>query len=119
MRAFKGFKGAVSRMAKAAVIIAAAEVMIIGLSVGPALAQRAENGGGGDAPFAPGVNIGLNWIQFIGAAIAVVAFIGGCIALFNRQVMIAGAAFLFVLVGAGLIARSGEIITRLSGLTFV
>ena len=114
MRAFKGFKGAVSRMAKAAVIIAAAEVMIIGLSVGPA-----ENGGGGDAPFAPGVNIGLNWIQFIGAAIAVVAFIGGCIALFNRQVMIAGAAFLFVLVGAGLIARSGEIITRLSGLTFV
>ncbi len=115
---FQTVKHGVTRATKAAATIAATEAVIFGLTVVPALAQRAENGGGGDAPFAPGVSIGLNWIQFLGAAIAVFAFIAGCIALFMRQVMVAGGAFLFVLIGAALIARSGEIITKLTTLGF-
>jgi hypothetical protein len=115
---FKAMKNSAIRTARAAVVIGATEAVIFGLTVAPALAQRADNGGGGDAPFAAGVGIGLNWVQFLGAAIAVFAFIGGCIALFMRQVMVAGGAFLFVLIGAALIARSGEIITRLTSLGF-
>ena len=114
----KGMKNSAIRTARAAVVIGATEAVIFGLTVAPALAQRATNGGGGDAPFAPGVGIGLNWVQFLGAAIAVVAFISGCIALFMRQVMVAGGAFLFVIVGAALIARSAEIITKLTTLGF-
>lgn len=91
-----------------------AEVVI----VGSALAQQVQNGGGGDAPFAQGVGVGLNWVFFLGAAIAVFAFLAGCFLLYLRQVMAAGGAFLFVLVGAALMANSNAIITRLTGLTF-
>lgn len=115
---FSNIKVGAARVARAAAVIGTTEAAILALSAGPALAQRADNGGGSDAPFAPGIAIGLNWVMFLGAAIAVFAFIVACIALFMRQVMVAGGAFLFVLIGAALIARSNEIITKLTTLSF-
>lgn len=101
-------------IAKAAIAAAAAELVISG----SALAQQITNGGGADAPFAPGVVVGLNWVHFAGAAIAVVGFLAGCILLYMRNVMGAGAAFFFVIVGAAFMANANTIINRLSGLTF-
>jgi hypothetical protein len=96
----------------------AAEAAISTLTASSALAQQVTSGAGGDAPFAPGVVTGLNWVHFLGAAIAVVAFLVGCILLFTRNVMGAGAAFLFVIVGAAFMANANSIITTLSGLGF-
>jgi hypothetical protein len=115
---FHDVKEGLVKLGKAAASVATAEAVIFAATVGPAVAQRMPNGGGSDAPFAPGIAIGLNWVQFLGAAIAVVAFLGGCVLLFMRQVMAAGGAFLFVGVGAALLANSNAIITRLSGLNF-
>lgn len=115
---FRGLKDGVVRFGKAAAAVVSAEVVIFGLTAGPALAQRADNGGGGDAPFAPGINTGLNWVVFLGATIAVFAFIVACISLFLRQVMVAAGAFAFVIIGGALIARANEIITALTSLNF-
>ena len=101
-------------VAKVAVSAAAAEVVL----TSSAMAQQIQNGGGGDAPFAAGVVTGLNWVHFAGAAIAVVGFLIGCILLYMRNVMGAGAAFFFVIVGAAFMANANTIINTLSGLTF-
>ena len=107
-----------AKAGKAAASVATAEAVIIAATVGPALAQQLQNGAGGDAPFAPGITTGLNWVQFIGAAVALVGFLGGCVALFTRQIMAAGAAFLFVGIGAALLANANTILTRLTSLSF-
>ena len=101
-------------VAKIAVMAAAAEVVL----ASSAMAQQVTSGGGGDAPFAAGVVTGLNWVHFTGAAIAVVAFLVGCILLYMRNVMGAGAAFLFVVVGGAFMANANSIITTLTGLGF-
>lgn len=97
---------------------AAVEAVILGLMAGPALAQRSMNGGGGDAPFAPGITTGLSWVHFGAAAIAIAGFIIGCILLFMRNIMGAAAAFLFILIGGALLANADAILTRLTGLSF-
>lgn len=94
------------------------EALILGMLAGPALAQQTTNGGGGDAPFAPGITTGLTWVHFMAAAIAVAGLVIGCIMLFMRQIMPAVGAFVFIVVGGALLANANTIITQLTGLSF-
>lgn len=114
MRTIRFLKTHGTRLLKAS----ATEATILALMAGPAFAQRATNGGGGDAPFAEGVTTGLTWVHYGAAAIAIVAFIIGCILLFMRQIMGAAGAFFFVIIGGALLANADTILTRLTTLTF-
>lgn len=97
---------------------AAAEAVIATLGASSALAQQVTNGGGADAPFAPGVTTGLNWVFFLGAAVAVFSFLGGCFLLYLRNPMGAGAAFVLTVIGAAFMANANAILTTLTGLGF-
>jgi hypothetical protein len=108
----------IDRIASAAKLAASALAAEATITASSAMAQQVTNGGGGDAPFATGITTGLNWVHFGGAAIAVAAFIIGCILLYMRNVLGAGAAFLFVVVGAAFMANANSIITQLTSLTF-
>ena len=111
------FFSSISRVAPVAKI-AAGVVLSETILASSALAQQVTNGGGADAPFSPGITTGLNWVFFLGAAVAVFSFLGGCFLLYLRNPMGAGAAFVLTVIGAAFMANANSILTTLTGLGF-
>jgi hypothetical protein len=114
MKSLPNLKSSIIRVARASAI----EVAALAAFASQALAQQIQNGGGGDAPFVQGVTTGLSWVHFGAAAIAIVAFLVGCVLLFNRNVFGAAAAFFFAIIGGALLANANSIMTTLTGLNF-
>lgn len=96
------------------VLIATLTIAAVAIASDPAFAQFAS--GGASVPFKNGLNTGLNWVYIIAVAVAFFGFIGACVALFMRNIVVFAGGVLAVIVGGGLLANAQTVVTSLTGI---